>query len=203
MTKLKYVEAKNETELNKLIDSSIRSAVKAREAVQIAAVAILIHAAKHGDWTKANVLVDGLGNTINGAALVEWFIRFGGLSVNTEGTAFGSWAGVDHIKANLEAGKDKMWWELRKQNAFAGYNATDAVMKFVKHHKDLQKKIAGMRPEDAGKISFIISDEAMLAVLSLVNFEHIVQVKHEADAAAEAPAADANDRPADAKELAA
>jgi hypothetical protein len=204
MTKLKYVDPKNEAELTKLMDGAIRAASKAREAVQVAAVAILIHAGKHGDWTKANVLVEGLGNTINGQALVAWFITFGGLQVNTEGTAFGSWAGAEHIKNNLDAAKGKMWWELRKQNAFAGYNATDTIMKFVRHHKELQKKIAGMKPEDASKISFVISDEAMLAVLNLVDFEHIVQVKHEADATVpEQAASEQADRTASQQEQAA
>lgn len=202
MSKIKYIDPKNEAELSKLIDTSIRTTAKARESVQVAAVAILLHAAKHGDWTKANVLVEGLGDTINGQALVKFFVDFGGLTVNPEGTAFGGWNGVDHIKANLDMAKEKMWWTLRKVNPFAGYNADAELMRFVERFRKTSKQVAGMKPEDQAKVSLIVRDETMKAVLQLVNFEHIVQVMREEEAAAEAPSADSNDRVATDRESA-
>ena len=197
MAKIKYVEAKNDAELDKLINNSIRSVQKAREHVQIAAVAVLLHAAKHGDWTKANVLVEGLGSTVNGQALVKFFVDYGGLTTNAESSAFGGWQGAEYIREHLDAAKEKMWWDLRKVNPFAGYNADTELNRFVEKHRKMVKTIAGLTPEDQGKVSFIISDKTMAAVLSLVDFEHIVAVvreerEHEAEAA-EAPAADAND----------
>lgn len=79
---IKYVFAKDAAGLEKIQASAVRSVAKAREQVQIAAVATIKHAHEHGDWTFAQRLVDALGNTINGAALVEWFKVYGGLETN-------------------------------------------------------------------------------------------------------------------------
>jgi hypothetical protein len=200
MSNIKYVEPKDAKELERLQDQAIRATVKARESVQIAAVATLIHAAKHGDWTGANRLTEGLGNTINGQALVKFFVDFGGLTINADESGFGGWAGADFIREHLDAAKAKMWWELRKVNPFAGYNADVELKKFVDKFAKMRKQLPGLPNEEATKVSFIINEDTMRAVMHLVPFEEIVHIV-ETDAAPEEPATD--DHVANQKELAA
>ena len=56
----------NYKEIKGGVDASIARAInstgKARQHIQHAAVSVLIHTAKHGDWRKAVTLVEGLGD---------------------------------------------------------------------------------------------------------------------------------------------
>ena len=57
---------------------AITSTTKAREHIQHAAVSILIHVAKSGDYRKAITLVEGLGDgTVRADSLVAYFAKFG------------------------------------------------------------------------------------------------------------------------------
>lgn len=126
------LSGKNAKTVDQLIEQAITSAKSMREKVQIAGVAILMHAEKHGDYSKAQLLVDGLGNGINGAALVEWFVQYGGLIVAEEGTGFSGWKGAGHIKNHFEKAKSQAWWELKKQNPYKGYNLLDDLTNVIK-----------------------------------------------------------------------
>lgn len=172
MTAIKYVFAKNAAELETIQGKAIKSVQSARVAVQIAAVATIRHAYEHGDWTYAQKLVDGLGNTVNGAALVEWFKQYGGLTVGDEG--FTGWSGADHIKENFEKAKATMWWELKKANPFKGFSLEAALQAVIKQHTDINKKLEGMQEEDKQKVSFEVNDATIQAVLKLCNFEAII-----------------------------
>lgn len=175
MTKLKYLVAKNDADLNLIQGRAVKATHKARDLVQIALVATIIHLAQHGNRTVADQFVAGLGNTVNSAAVVEWFVQFGGLTVNEEGTGFGGWQGADYIKDNLnrEGGaKDTMWWELKKVNPFKGYNADAEIMRLVKNYKAMQAKAQG---DDADKINLTISDESIKALLNLANFNVLIE----------------------------
>src|SRR3546814_12042919 len=68
---LKYTTAKDTKALEALQDKAIRSVQSARVHIQVALVATILHMGKHGDWTVASRLVDGLGNTVNGKAIVQ------------------------------------------------------------------------------------------------------------------------------------
>lgn len=170
MTKLKYVIAKNDADLNLIQGRAVKATHKARDLVQIALVATVIHLAQHGNRTVADQFVAGLGNTVNSAAVVEWFVQFGGLTVNEEGNGFGGWQGADYIKDNLnrEGGaKSTMWWELKKVNPFKGYNADAAIALLIKNYKAMQTKAS---KEDVDNINLTISDESIKALLSLTSF---------------------------------
>lgn len=169
---IKYVFAKDAAGLEKIQASAVRSVTKAREQVQIAAVATIKHAHEHGDWTYAKRLVDALGNTINGAALVEWFKIYGGLV--TDDTGFIGWKGAQHIEDNFQDAKAKMWWELKKANPFKGYSLEDALKKVIADHEAMQKKVVGLTEEDKAKVSMEVNDETIKRVLALCNFEAIV-----------------------------
>lgn len=172
MSAIKYVFAKDAAGLEKIQASAIRSVTKARTQVQIAAVATIKHAFDHGDWTYAQRLVEGLGNTVNGAALVEWFKKFGGLKADDKG--FVGWSGKDYIEQNFHEAKAVMWWELKKANPFKGWSLEEALQKIIKDHKSMSEKVVGLTEEDQKKVSFEVNDSTIKAVLKLCNFEAIV-----------------------------
>jgi len=142
-----YTSKKN---VDELISAAINSSNTMRKNVQIAAVHILIHAAKCGDYTKAQTLVDGLGQGVNARGLVEWLIKFGGLTVLEDATGFDGWQGKDYIKKNLDDAKSKMWFEFKPQNPYAGFNIVDAVTKTIKSaEKALVKKSKSLAEGDS------------------------------------------------------
>lgn len=182
MTAIKYVFAKDAAGLEKIQANAIKSVTKARVCVQVAAVATIRHAFEHGDWTYAQRLVDGLGNTVNGAALVEWFAQFGGLTVE-EGKGFSGWKGKDYIEANFDQAKAVMWWDLKKKNPYAGFSLEAALQKVIKDHEAAQKKLAALSEEDKKKVEFQVNDATIQAVLKLCNFEVIINDEPMAEAA--------------------
>lgn len=173
MTAIKYVFAKDAAGLEKIQASAIKSVTKARVQVQIAAVATIRHAFEHGDWTYAQRLVDGLGNTVNGAALVEWFAKYGGLTIE-DGKGFSGWKGKDHIEANFNEAKAEMWWDLKKKNPYAGFSLEAALQKVIKDHTAAQAKLASLSEEDKAKVQLTVNDATIQAVLKLCNFDVII-----------------------------
>ncbi len=174
MSKIKYVSPKDVNELNAIQDRAIKGVHRARDLVQIALVATIIHTAKHNDYSGAQRLVEGVGNAANGAAMVEFFVRFGGLLVSEDGKGFGGWQGPEYIKNNLDDAKATMWWELKKANPFKGYNAEAEIQRLIKNYKAMQTKASELPDEDKDKINLTISDESIKALLSLANFEAII-----------------------------
>lgn len=173
MKAIKYVTAKDAADLEKIQATAIKSVQKARVLVQIAAVATIMHAHKHGDWTYAQKLVDGLGNTVNGDALVEWFKLYGGLETNDEG--FIGWSGKDYIEQNFEKAKAKMWWTLKVKSPFKGFDLEAALQKVIKDHNAMKEKVVALTPEDQEKVNFKVNDATIQAVLKLCNFEAIIE----------------------------
>lgn len=172
MKAIKYVFAKTAADLEKLQASAVKSVQKARETIQIAAVATIRHAWEHGDWSYAGKLVAALGNTINGKALVEWFRLYGGLK--TDDTGFIGWSGADYIEANFEKAKAGMWWELKAPNPFKGFDLEAALQKVIKDHKAVQEKVVGLSEEDKAKVKMTVNDATIQAVLKLCNFDAII-----------------------------
>ena len=172
MKAIKYVFAKNAADLEKIQASAVRSVQSARVKVQVAAVATIRHAYDHGDWSYAAKLVEALGNTINGKALVEWFKMYGGLKVNDEG--FTGWSGKQFIEDNFEAAKSTMWWELKAQSPFKGFDLEDALKRVIAQHHKVVANMDGMSEEDKAKVKLEVNDETIKAVLNLCNFEAIL-----------------------------
>ena len=133
MTTITYVSPKNMKELSTLISEAIESANTMKAKVQITAVAILMHAEKHGDYTGANALVFGLGDGVNTAALVEFFIKFGGLTVgDNPKDGFVGWQKAEYIRENFEMAKKTMWWTFKKVNPFAGFDIASEAERLIK-----------------------------------------------------------------------
>ena len=139
MKAMKY----NQKALND-VDGSIKAAIasfgKTKNLVQVAAVAILIHAEKCGDYSKANTLIEGLVG-LNQAALVEFFVQFGGLTVSEGAKKFDGWNGKSAVK--VEEGKGVMWYDLKKQNPWAGFNLKAEMLKLVKKADNAIEKAEG------------------------------------------------------------
>lgn len=172
MKAIKYVFAKDAAGLEKIQANAVKSVQKARETIQIAAVATIRHAYEHGDWSYAGKLVEALGNTINGKALVEWFKLYGGLK--TDDTGFIGWSGKEFIEANFEKAKAGMWWELKAASPFKGFSLEEALQNVIKNHKAIADKVVGMTPEDQAKVNFEVNDATIQAVLKLCNFDAII-----------------------------
>lgn len=171
---IKYIFAKDQSELNKLIKSAVTSAQTMRNKVQIASVAILYHAHKHGDYSKANELIEGLGHGVKRNSLVEFFVKFGGLIIDEEAKCFGGWKGATYIKDNFDAAKDNMWWDQgRASDPFTSYSFEQELKKFIDRADKRRIKASKMTAEDAQKYDFSVSDATMTALLSLSSFDAI------------------------------
>lgn len=168
---IKYTFAKNAAELEAIQAKAVKSVNSARVSVQIAAVATIRHAFEHGDWSYAGKLVEALGNTINGAALVEWFKLYGGLKTDDNG--FCGWSGKDHIEAGFQEAKAKMWWELKVKSPFKGFDLEAALSKVLTDHAKVTKAMEGMTEEDKAKVKLQVNDKTIQAVLRLCTFEEI------------------------------
>jgi len=181
---IKYNLPKDANELDKLINKAVRSVQSARESVQQAAVGVLHHTYHHGDYSAANALVEGLGNTINGKALVEFFVKFGGLKINAEGKAFDGWSGKQHIQDAFNDAKATMWWDLKQQQPFKGFDLEAALQSVIKQHKAAQEKIIGLTEADKEKVKLHVNDATIQQVLALCNFEAIMEENNQEQDAA-------------------
>lgn len=171
---MKYTLPKDAKELDTLINSAIKAATTMRTKVQQASVAVLHHAYLHGDYTKANDLVEGLGHGVKRDSLVEWFVVYGGLTINEEGTAFGGWKGKEHIKSSFEMAKETMWYELKKANPFKGFNLEQEITKLLKRKNKIEQEMEGMDEADKELVSLNVNDATIQALLNAVNFEAVV-----------------------------
>lgn len=108
MTKctLKVGKAIPTAEVEKAIDLAIQSAGSARNNIQMAAMQIVRHIQRHGDYTLANKLVDGMPSGIKADSLVAYFREFACLKSGAE-----SFTGFrDGLKHEEAAGLIKKTW---------------------------------------------------------------------------------------------
>lgn len=184
MSKIKYVTAKDSADLNRIQDIALKLINRGRDALQIALVATIIHAAKHGDYTGANRLVHSLANSgTNGPAVVEWFAKFGGLKIGKATSEdgkdikeFTSWSGAEYIKANLEDAKAKMWWTLKKKSAFDGWDANKVINQFLAKRKQMIEAANNpeLSDEDKAKIVTSLDANVVEALLSALDIDSML-----------------------------
>jgi len=150
MTTIKYGQF-NKLTVDQAIEKAILSVSHGQKLVQVAAVKIIIHTAKHGDYTKAQVLIDGLGEGIRKDSLVEWFKLYG-LTADDKG-----FTGFDKVQVkdidNLNKAKDVMWWTVKRAaNPFKGFNLVEQLEKLDKQATKMQAAAESMEDEEAAKI---------------------------------------------------
>lgn len=175
--------------LVKVQDQAIKASHKARELIQLALVATLIHLGKHHDVRMASRLVDGLNGTVRGTALVRYLLRFGHLEIgkvkitdadgkekSVDGFISIVGNGEQHaaaIRKTLDEAKATAWYELTPPASPYSFALENALLAVETRAKAAAKRIAEgkAKPED---VDFHISDEAKQHVMRLLNFEQIV-----------------------------
>lgn len=172
---IKYTLPKNNSELTSLINIAVSSASTMKIKVQVAAVAILYHAFKHGDYSKANNLIEDLGQGIKRDSLIKFFIDFGGLIIDTDNSkGFTGWQGKDFIESNFEKAKSTMWYELKKDNPFQGYDLNEQLRKLINTASKNKEKVDKMEDSEIkDKYNFKINDEVVKSLLTLANLDVI------------------------------
>ena len=140
-----------------------------RDKVQECAILIAIHTANHGDYSKANKLVDALGDGVNGAALVDWFVKYVGLTIDTKKKCFAGWSGKEFIKTNLANAKENKWYTCKKVNPFAGYDFDKALASLLKQADTMAKAKAKAATEgdDAKASAIVINIDTLRQVRAL------------------------------------
>lgn len=172
MSKIKYVITDDTAKVTKLQDAAIRSANKVRVQVQIALVATAAHIAKHGDYTIAQRIVDGLGNTVNGRAVVEWLVKYAGVTVAEDGKGFGGLVKDREkiIRERFDEAKATMWWELKVQQPFKGFSLEQALQQVIKRHIAAVEQ-AG---DHAELVQTEVSENTIRQVMQLAHFEKLL-----------------------------
>ena len=184
---IRYITPADNKGLQSLVAKAIASYGKARVAVQVAAIAILCHAAKHNDYSQASALVLGLGKTKTARDLAVFFRDFGGLSVKKAADGeekpegFNAWQGPEHIIARLDEAKATMFWLYKqpKGDTFAEYSTEEMARQFIARHEKAVKAAA----EGKATLDDSLSEVTMQAVLRLVKFEKVAKAQPEAKAA--------------------
>ncbi len=169
---MRYTFAKDRAHLADMVAKAIVTVQRAKDKVQVVAVAILKHAHEHGDYSLAEELVNGLGNGINAKGLVEFFVRFGGLVVDEEEGGFTGWQGAEFIQENFTEAKGTMWYDLAPANPWAGYNLEAELVKVINKHDKMLKKLAKLDSddEDRAKYNLDVSEGTRAIVFNMCDF---------------------------------
>lgn len=175
---IRYVTLTSVASLEAYIDETIVNAKALKDRIQVAAVAVLMHVGKHGDWDTgcrlANKLVVELGQGIQTKALADWFTAFGGvLSDDKKGFVRFD---IDMLKARFnasssnpaaikEGAKGTHWCTFAPKNPWGGQDLTKDIERLVKKSQDSLEK-AEKEPETAALVNV---DQNKLAALALLN----------------------------------
>lgn len=173
MATIKYVVTKNVDELNSLQDKAIKAVVSARVQIQIALVATILHMGQHGDWKVAERLVEGLGSTVNGKAIVDFFQKYGNLVVSETGfVGFAEKNFKEAIAKTLDEAKATMWWTLKVPNPYGGFSLEQKLEQVIRESKAAQAR-AIKHPEDAPKIDVAVNEATIRTLLQICHFDAI------------------------------
>lgn len=165
---------------DKLIKSAILAAQTMTKKVQQAAVSILIHTFKTGDYRKANDLVNGLGNGVNNSTLVEWFKLMGLEATGDEKDGFTGY-NKQHIKDCFD-GKitrmvnkkevvcipnEVMWTSVKLAKPFGGFDLKVVLEKVVTQHG---KAVTAANKEDdvEAALKLIDADPRVIEALAKI-----------------------------------
>jgi len=162
MTKVIYSN-KAMSDVNYAISQAHESYQKTRNKVQVAAVSVLRHAFLHGDYSKANDLINGLQG-LNQTALVEFFVKFGGFKVGEDEKGFVDWNGKEFIEAHFQEAKKVMWWELKVQSPYKGFNLKQVLALVISNAEKAQEKVS----KDESIADKVVIEEAMLEQLRAI-----------------------------------
>jgi hypothetical protein len=146
----KVSDMQNPDAVIKRMESSWQAAYRN---TQVALVATVVSLYVSGDKptavARANRIVEAVSVAGNAKAIVEWFTTFGfkcdakAFTEAPERPAIADLCGDGFKKA-----KELMWWTLKPQNAFAGFNLSAALTKVLADVDKMNKRAANSE-EDA------------------------------------------------------
>lgn len=159
----------------KQIDAAVKDvcdrSATLQDDIQTVAVAIMLHAYAHGDYTRAQSLVDGLGKGIRAKALVDWFHK-AGLNFEQD-KGFTGFNPAVMVK-NFDFCKENKWYTMKPENPFAGFDLDAELAKLIaKAEKAIKKDSetpADERPEDY-KMNVVAEKLATLRSLAGVTLQ--------------------------------
>ena len=102
--------------------------------------------------------MDGLQGAFR-ASLVEWFVKFGGLTV--AGGKFAGWSGADHIRSVFDEAKTTAWYQVKKEAPYKGYDLDQDIRGVLDRARKAVQKAAN-DPEIAKLV--VVRDEQMEAL---------------------------------------
>lgn len=188
MSAIKYILPKTSEELDKVQDKAIRAANNARTQVQVALIATIHHLATNHDVRVARRLVDGLQETVRGKALVEFLVKYGHLvvgevevedqlgkksKVKTFVSIKGD-AGAHNtaIRETWEEAKATMWWSLKPENPYKGFDLNTYIQNGLAQVAKAQKLIDEGKAEP-DTLNTDVNDKALRALLAMCRFDVI------------------------------
>lgn len=147
----------DDAKLDDMIAKVIKASGTLQDQIQKVGIAIMAHAYKHGDYSRATTLVNGLGSGVRKAALVEWFYR-AGLKVDEQTDAFIGWQGAAFIEKHWARITETKWYDCKPENVWGGFDLNAELAKLIKRAEQAGKKAESLRqagkavPEDAVKL---------------------------------------------------
>lgn len=101
-----------------------------QQRIQDVAVEIMLHCYKHNDFSRAQVLVDGLGDGIRKKGLVGWFNKVG-LDVNQENGCFNGFKKAI-MERNWAEYLTKGWWTCNPEQPFKLWDFDAELARLIK-----------------------------------------------------------------------
>lgn len=127
------------------------------------AVEIMLHCFKHNDFSRAQVLVDGLGDGMRKKGLVGWFNKVG-LDVNQENGCFNGFK-REIMKRNWAEYLTKGWWTCNPEKPFKLWDFDAELARLVKMAEKRMTEEAAARKkfdmdesEDKGEFSALTAN---------------------------------------------
>ena len=141
-----FAAAMTAAQLDKAIDKVCVASKTLQSDIHDVAVAIMLHTYKHADFSRAQVLVDGLGKGVRRSALVEWF-KAAGLKVSEQEQKFN---GFNKAKMEDKWGKclAEPWHTMKPENPFAGFDLDAELARLIAKAEKAMAKNSAL-PEDA------------------------------------------------------
>lgn len=174
---INYSLPKNKQETDSLINKAWQAIESSTKAVQIALVATIYHAYKHGDWTIANRFALECPKEAKQKFMVDWLVKFGGLVVGEVPqdngqpiTQFVGWKGKEFIKENFELAKDTLWTKAIKQEAgIVNFDLNEEARKFANKMGKKLKSIENLPTDRKGDVKIEVNEETIRMLLGLLN----------------------------------
>lgn len=151
--------------LDKAIDAVISKSQSLQSDIQKVAIGIVAHAYKHGDYTRANTLVNGLGEGVRRTALVEWFHRCG-MDISEADQCF---VGFNKkvCEKRFEEMKGTSWWALKPERPFDGFDLQAELARLLKRAERVLAE-EGKRSKEENEL-VKISPEMLVQLRTLSN----------------------------------